>query len=115
MPRKTRIYKLRSDETRAISQKPGEQITRGWQRLLMRNTVISPTRTRVCSPRNATGTLQTRKYCVSAAATSMGINENYKGGGRFSTGKFLPGKIPPQSLKVMGKIAPHFSMVKGKA
>ena len=37
------------------------------------------------------------------------------GGGGISTGKFLPGKIPPQSLKVMGKIAPHFSMVKGKA
>ena len=38
-----------------------------------------------------------------------------QGGGKFSMGKFLPGKIPPQSLKVMGKIAPPFSMVKGKA
>ena len=35
------------------------------------------------------------------------------GGGGFSTGKLLLGKIPPQSLKVMGKIAPHFSMVTG--
>ena len=38
-----------------------------------------------------------------------------QGGEKFSMGKFLPGKIPPQSLKVMGKIAPPFSMVKGKA
>ena len=29
--------------------------------------------------------------------------------------KFRQGKIPPQSLKVMGKIVPPFSMVKGKA
>ena len=33
----------------------------------------------------------------------------------FCPEKFSAGKIPPQSLKVMGKIAPHFSMVKGKA
>ena len=40
---------------------------------------------------------------------------HYRGEGGFRKGKFLPGKIPPQSLKVMGKIAPHFSMVKCKA
>ena len=33
----------------------------------------------------------------------------------FCPEKFSVGKIPPQSSKVMGKIAPHFSMVKGKA
>ena len=33
----------------------------------------------------------------------------------FCPEEFRRGKIPPQSLKVMGKIAPHFSMVKGKA
>ena len=33
----------------------------------------------------------------------------------FCPEKFRRGKIPPQSLKVMGKIAPPFSMVKGKA
>ena len=44
----------------------------------------------------------------------------YKGGENlvweiFCPEKFRGGKIPPQSLKVMGKIAPPFSMVKGKA
>ena len=44
----------------------------------------------------------------------------YKGGKNlvwenFCPEKFRGGKIPPQSLKVMGKIAPPFSMVKGKA
>ena len=34
----------------------------------------------------------------------------YKRGGGVSTGK-----IPPQSSTAIGKIAPHFSMVKGKA
>ena len=33
----------------------------------------------------------------------------------FCPEKFRRGKIPPQSLKVMAKIAPPFSMVKGKA
>ena len=33
----------------------------------------------------------------------------------FCPEKFSAGKIPPQSLKVMGKMAPHFSMVKGEA
>ena len=33
----------------------------------------------------------------------------------FCLEKFSAGKIPPQSLKVMGKIASHFFMVKGKA
>ena len=44
---------------------------------------------------------------------------NYTGGilvqENFCPEKFSAGKIPPQSLKVMGKMAPHFSMVKGKA
>ena len=43
-----------------------------------------------------------------------------KGGGdlvweNFCPEKFRRGKSPPQSLKLMGKIAPPFSMVKGKA
>ena len=33
----------------------------------------------------------------------------------FCPEKLSAGKIAPQSLKVMGKIAPHFAMVKGKA
>ena len=33
----------------------------------------------------------------------------------FCPEKFSAGKILPQSLKVMGKMAPHFSMVKGEA
>ena len=48
------------------------------------------------------------------------VQSRYRGGGglvreNFCPGNFSAGKIPPQSLKVMGKIAPHFSMVKGKA
>ena len=35
--------------------------------------------------------------------------------GNFWLEEFSAGKIPPQSSQVMGKIAPHFSMVKGKA
>ena len=42
------------------------------------------------------------------------------GGGNLVRENFCPEKLsagenPPQSLKVMGKIAPHFSIVKGKA
>ena len=48
------------------------------------------------------------------------LSSTLQGGGglvreNFCPEKFHAGKIPPQSLKVMGKIAPHFSMVKGKA
>ena len=35
--------------------------------------------------------------------------------GNFCPEKFCVGKIPPRSLKQTGKIAPHLSMVKGKA
>ena len=51
---------------------------------------------------------------------SKQLLREYRGGGilvweKFCPEKFRRGKIPPQSLKVMGKIAPPFSMVKGKA
>ena len=71
---------------------------------------------------NGMKTVHALAWALGPWGTGFGTRRSFviQGGGGFSTGKFLSGelsagKIPPQSLKVMGKIAPHFSMVKGKA